>query len=149
MTERTFICNTEEDTRAFGARLAKELFPGAFVALYGELGAGKTALVQGVGEALGAEDILSPTFTIVEEHDTSPRLYHFDVYRLSGEDELYAMGYEDYLRSDGAILMEWANLVPLALPGARLDITIETDGDVRKLTCTPHGERYEGMVKRL
>lgn len=149
MNVREIVAKQESDTAALGKRLSKLLFPGAFIALTGELGAGKTAFSKGVGEGLGADDVTSPTFTIVEEHDTEPRLYHFDVYRLAGEDELYAMGYEDYLNAGGVILMEWANLVPAALPNERLDIEIGVENGERIFRFTPRGIVYEGLVSKL
>ena len=132
------------------ARLTERLSAPAFLALTGELGAGKTAFVRGMGEKLHAGDVQSPTFTIVREHDTNPRLLHFDAYRLSGADELYAIGFSDYLSEDAIIVMEWAELVLPALPAERLDIRIVGSGDEpREIVLTPHGERYEGLVNAL
>jgi len=147
---RCFACDTEADTALVGARLARHLNAPAFLALYGELGAGKTALVRGLGQALGTLDITSPTFMIVCEHDTKPRLLHFDAYRLSSADELYSIGFAEYLNEDALIVMEWADLVADALPQERLDITIHGSGEqTRHLSLTPHGTRYERMVATL
>lgn len=135
---------------ALGGRLGRALFPGAFVALHGDLGAGKTVLVRGVGAALGVSDVTSPTFTIVQEYDTQPRLLHFDAYRLAGADELYAIGFDDYLAQDAVILMEWAELVQEALPPARLELTIEGDGDApRHVSLCALGAAYEEVLERL
>lgn len=148
--ERRLLCTTEADTARVGGQLAALLRAPAFVALYGGLGAGKTALVRGLGEQLGSPDVSSPTFTIVHEHDTQPRLLHFDAYRLGGADELYAIGFDDYLRESALIVLEWAELVEDALPAERLDIFIEgSGGEPRMLTLKPHGERYEGTVAAL
>ena len=143
---REFICRNETETYALGKRLASFLEAGMFVALYGDLGTGKTAFVKGIGGTLGSDEVTSPTFTIVQEYDTEPKLYHFDVYRLSGTDELYAMGYEDYLDGSGVILMEWAELVPDALPAQRLDIRICKSGEDRIFHLNPLGAEYERMV---
>ena len=101
MKEREFVCHSEQEMLALGGRLCRALFPGALVALHGGLGAGKTALVRGMGRALGVQEVTSPTFTIVQEYASTPRLIHFDAYRLAGADELYAVGFDDYLREEG------------------------------------------------
>ncbi|MBR0357588.1 MAG: tRNA (adenosine(37)-N6)-threonylcarbamoyltransferase complex ATPase subunit type 1 TsaE [Clostridia bacterium] len=148
--ERTLTLKTEGDMEALGMRIAQALPRGGFVALYGDLGAGKTVLSRGAGRALGLDHLSSPTFTIVQEYPTAPLLFHFDAYRLADEDELYAMGFEDYLDRGGLILMEWADRVPDALPRDRLDIKIVGSGaDARTVRLLPRGERYEGLVKAL
>ncbi|MDO4493397.1 MAG: tRNA (adenosine(37)-N6)-threonylcarbamoyltransferase complex ATPase subunit type 1 TsaE [Clostridia bacterium] len=150
MTERVWTVSSEEEMTAFGERLGKLLTGGCFTALHGGLGAGKTALVRGVGRALGQEDITSPTFTIVQEYDTVPRLCHFDAYRLADEDELYAMGFDDYCDDDSLILMEWAELVEGAVPEERLDITIEGSGaDLRTVRIIASGAAYEAILEKL
>ena len=141
---------TEQDMETLGERIARALPAGGFVALYGDLGAGKTVLCRGAGRALGLDHLSSPTFTIVQEYPTDPLLFHFDAYRLADEDELYAMGFEDYLSRDGLLLMEWADRVPGALPRERLDIEIAGSGtDERTVRLLPHGADYEGLVSRL
>ena len=148
--ERTLTLKTESEMEELGARMAKALPAGGFVALYGDLGAGKTVLCRGAGWALGLDHLNSPTFTIVQEYPTVPPLFHFDAYRLADEDELYAMGFEDYLDRNGLILMEWADRVPLALPRERLEIEIVGSGaDERTVRLTPRGTSYEGLVKTL
>lgn len=148
--ERTLTLKTEGDMEALGMRIAQALPNGGFVALYGDLGAGKTVLSRGAGRALGLDHLSSPTFTIVQEYPTAPPLFHFDAYRLADEDELYAMGFEDYLDRGGLILMEWADRVPGALPRDRLDMEIAGSGaDARTVRLLPQGEPYEGLVKAL
>ena len=148
--ERTLTLKTEQDMEALGDRIARALPQGGFVALYGDLGAGKTVLCRGAGKALGLDHLSSPTFTIVQEYPTVPSLFHFDAYRLEDEDELYAMGFEDYLDRNGLILMEWADRVPGALPRERLDIEIVGSGaDARIVRLIPHGDAYEGLVSEL
>jgi len=151
LMERVLTLKTEQEMEALGSRIAGALPQGGFVALYGDLGAGKTVLCRGAGRALGLIGHLSsPTFTIVQEYPTAPPLFHFDAYRLADEDELYAMGYEDYLDRNGLLLMEWADRVPGALPAARLDIEIEGSGpDPRRVRLMPHGAAYEGAVREL
>ena len=148
--ERTMTLKTEQDMEALGSQIAKALSQGGFVALYGDLGAGKTVLCRGAGRALGLDHLSSPTFTIVQEYPTVPPLFHFDAYRLEDEDELYAMGFEDYLGQDGLILMEWADRVTDALPRERLDIEIVGSGaQERNVRLMPRGDAYEGLVKNL
>ena len=148
--ERTLTLKTESEMEELGARMAKALPAGGFVALYGDLGAGKTVLCRGAGKALGLEHLSSPTFTIVQEYPTAPPLFHFDAYRLADEDELYAMGFEDYLYRGGLIFMEWADRVPYALPRERLDIEITGSGaDARSVRLTPQGAEYESLVRDL
>lgn len=150
MKQRERICNNEVETLSLGEQLGRLLFPGAFVALHGDLGAGKTVLVRGVGIALGVDRVTSPTFTIVQEYDTQPRLLHFDAYRLADADELYAIGFDDYLQQNAIILMEWAELVPDALPRERLEIALVGDGSTpRTIQLTARGAAYEEVLDRL
>ena len=146
---RTFICGDEAETLSIAARLAKCLKPGMFIALYGDLGAGKTTFVRGVGLALRCNDVTSPTFTIVQEYDTDPVIYHFDAYRLSSTDELYAMGYEDYLDGSGVIFMEWPEIVTDALPDKRLEIRLTAGENGREIVMIPVGNEYEKMMRVL
>ena len=140
---RRFTIETEQDMLALGRRIAEMLNKRGFVALYGDLGAGKTVFARGVAEAFGIDHVSSPTFTIVFEYPTAPKLFHFDAYRLSDADELFAIGFSDYLKEDALILMEWANLVSEALPKERLDVTIEGSGSkARAVTIEPRGARY-------
>ena len=92
------IIENEEDTREFGHQLASHLEPGSVVALFGDLGTGKTTLTKYIGQGLGVEEIItSPTFTVIQEYRNGRiPLYHFDVYRLNGPQDLLDLGYEDY-----------------------------------------------------
>ena len=146
---RLFTCKDEGETFLLAGRLAERLEPGMFIALHGDLGAGKTAFVRGVGHALHCETVTSPTFTIVQEYDTDPRIYHFDAYRLSSEDELYAMGYEDFLDGSGVVFMEWPEIVRVALPRERLDIRLKVTETGREIEMFPMGKRYEGLIDAL
>ena len=149
MTIRRTI-ETESDMLALGLTVAKLLSRHGFIALYGDLGSGKSVFARGAAEAFGITHVSSPTFTIVCEYPTEPKLYHFDAYRLSDADELYAIGFSDYLREDALLLMEWANLVPEALPKDRVDISIVGSGmDARTVTIEPHGKRYEEIFNEI
>ena len=144
------VTASAEETEALGARLIRNLGTPAFVALYGDLGAGKTALVRGMGAEVGTSEVRSPTFTIVHEYETEPRLIHFDAYRLDDAEELFAIGFEDYLAQDAILVLEWAERVPEALPKARLEIFLSGSGDEpRTLELRPIGEQYESVVEAL
>ena len=138
------------ETEALGARIAANLFTGAFIALYGELGAGKTALARGIGEGLGVADVASPTFTIIQEHEGRLPLFHFDAYRLKDERELFDIGFEEYLLSGGVVLMEWPERVPDVLPEERLDIVLKGSADEpRDILLLPYGKRYETLAQSV
>lgn len=128
-----------EDTAKIAAEFANTLRGGEFVAMYGDLGAGKTAFVQGVAKALGInQPVTSPTFQIVNEYEGRVTLYHFDVYRIAEPDEMYEIGYEDYLKSDGVCMVEWSELIEDIFPETYIKLTINKDNekgyDYRKIT---------------
>lgn len=111
MTLRVTTTSVEE-TEAVGCAFGKTLAAGALVALRGELGAGKTAFARGVAQGLGiTARVTSPTFALVNEYPGKPPLFHFDLYRLAGADELYDLGLDEYLARGGVCLMEWAERV--------------------------------------
>ena len=115
---REIRIRNEEDTKAFGRKLAEELEAGDILALIGYLGTGKTTLTKSVAAGLGVtEDITSPTFNIVNEyHSGRLPLYHFDVYRLESGADLFEIGGEEYFDAGGVCIIEWADLVAEALP---------------------------------
>ncbi|MEG1577579.1 MAG: tRNA (adenosine(37)-N6)-threonylcarbamoyltransferase complex ATPase subunit type 1 TsaE [Oscillospiraceae bacterium] len=113
----TYTTNSPEETENLAARLAQKLTPGMVLAFTGDLGAGKTAFVRGIATGLGiCERVTSPTFTIVNEYEGGRLpLFHFDMYRLGGPDELYDIGWEDYLARNGICCVEWSENVAEAL----------------------------------
>ena len=125
-----FITNSPEETEAVGAALGKRLNAGAVIAYQGDLGAGKTAFTRGVACGLGAkESVTSPTYTIVNEYLSGKYpLFHFDMYRLASSDDLFDIGWEDYLDRGGVCAVEWSENVADALEGA-ISVTIEKLGD--------------------
>ena len=150
MSKKELIVSSPDAMHALGKRIGGAVFPGAFIALYGDLGAGKTTLTKGVAEALGIVDILSPTFTIVRHHEGRLALDHFDAYRIEDPDELYAIGYEDHLASGSVIIMEWCENVPEALPQDRLEIEIIGSGqDPRHVCVRALGSGYEGILEAV
>ena len=119
---------TLDETKQFGKELADSLKPGANIALIGDLGAGKTTLTKAIAAGLGVSEVLtSPTFTIVCEYDSGRLpLYHFDVYRVHDSEELFEIGFEDYLHRGGVCLIEWANLLEEGmLPDNTMTIKLE------------------------
>ena len=121
------LLKNEDDTRALGLRIAEALESGDVVALIGDLGTGKTALTKYIAEGLGvAEEIISPTFTIVKEYRSGRLpLYHFDVYRLGSGEELLDIGAEEMLDGDGVCVIEWADIVADVLPEDARAIRLE------------------------
>ena len=147
------ITHDYEQTIALAARLAKALLPGTVIALRGDLGAGKTAFVTGLLKGLGGNDpVSSPTFTLVHEYTQQARLplYHFDLYRLSGPDDLDAIGADDYWESHGISAIEWPDVAGERLPEERLEINIHYgEGDERIIDMDAKGDRlmqwFEGV----
>ncbi len=133
-----YISNSVEETKKTASELAKTLKAGDVICMRGDLGAGKTAFVQGLAKGLGInEPVTSPTFTIVNEYYGIMPLYHFDVYRIADPDEMYEIGYEEYIYGDGVSVIEWAELIEEILPEERYEVTILKDvslhDDYRKI----------------
>ncbi len=126
-----FITHSPDETRLLGQRLARVLEPGAVVAFTGDLGAGKTAFVSGMAKGLGIEErVTSPTFTIVNEYEGGRLpLFHFDMYRLGSADELFDIGWEDYLARDGVCAVEWTEHVTEAMEDDAIRVSIRRGED--------------------
>jgi len=146
--ERT--THSPEETETIGRRLAGMVDRGV-VALYGDLATGKTCLVKGMAEAAGAtEYVHSPTFTLVNEYGSSPKLYHLDLYRLSGPGELADLGPEELFDGPYVCVVEWAERAEGVLPETRVDIALAHGGaDDRHLRITNHGLLPEGWQDRF
>ena len=130
------------ETEEIGARLAVRLNPGAVLAFTGDLGAGKTAFIRGLARGLGImERVTSPTFTIVNEYEGGRLpLFHFDMYRLGSSDELFDIGWEDYLARGGVCAVEWSEIVADALEEGCIRVDIRRgDGETRRM-ITIEGE---------
>ena len=132
----TVITKSPEQTELLGKKLAAFLRPGDVIAYYGDLGAGKTAFVRGIARGLSSPDrVTSPTFTIVNEYSGSLALFHFDMYRLGSSDELFDIGWEDYLARGGVCVVEWSENVLDAFDGTEIKVTIDKLSDTdRKIT---------------
>ena len=141
-------------TRKLGQRLGAALEAGDFVALYGDLGAGKTLFVRGVAEGAGVPDTErtgSPTFALVNLYRGGRvPLQHLDLYRLGGAADLFALGFDDLLREPAATLVEWADRAGEALPGDRLELYLTVTGPrsraVRMIAAGPRGERLRAAL---
>lgn len=143
--------SSPDATRALGRKLGTLLMPGDFVALTGELGAGKTALVKAVAEGAGAAGASSPTFALVNVYEGGRvRLMHLDLYRLAGPADLFALGFDDLLREPAATLCEWADKAAAALPADRLEISLAHAGETaRTARIEATGPRSEALLKAL
>lgn len=134
------ISNSVGETEVIGMQLAEHLIPGSILAFTGDLGAGKTAFVRGMARALGiCERVTSPTFTIVNEYEGGRLpLFHFDMYRLDSADELFDIGWEDYLNRGGICAVEWSENVNTALGDdvIRVDIRRGANDHQRIITIT-------------
>jgi tRNA threonylcarbamoyladenosine biosynthesis protein TsaE len=140
-------------TQALGRRLGQRLWPGAVVALVGELGAGKTQLVRALAEGLGIADsrfVTSPTFVLVQEYAARLPIYHFDAYRLRAEAEFADLGVHEYFESAGVCLIEWADRVPGCLPAEHLRIALSVTGPTsRRAAIEGRGNGYEKLMTEL
>lgn len=120
---------SEKETRDFAYKIAQEVQPGQVYCLDGDLGVGKTVFTKGFALGLGIEDdITSPTFTIVNEyHSGRMPFYHFDVYRIGDEDEMFDIGFDEYIDGNGVCLIEWAELIKSIIPKNAIYIKISKD----------------------
>jgi tRNA threonylcarbamoyladenosine biosynthesis protein TsaE len=130
-----YITNSPSETEAVGAALALVLQPGTVIAYRGDLGAGKTAFTRGLARGLGVTDrVTSPTYTIVNEYlGGRMPLFHFDMYRLGSEDELFDIGWDDYLERGGVCAVEWSENVWGAMEDAIVITITRLDEDTRKI----------------
>lgn len=144
---------TAADLEPLAAILVAALPPTAFVALRGDLGAGKTTLVKAVAAAAGIDpaEVVSPTFGLIHVHEgPRGRLVHADMYRLGSPAELRETGWEDAVMGPGWVFLEWPDRIAAALPADRLDVDIGiTSPTSRTLTCTGHGPRHDRVLDAL
>ena len=141
-----FLTNSPEETEAVGAALGRILNPGTVIAYRGDLGAGKTAFTRGLARGLGyAEPVTSPTYTIVNEYlGGRLPLFHFDMYRLASSDDLWDIGWDDYLDRNGVCAVEWSENVADALEDAIL-ITIHKTGETSRRIEIEGGEHLADL----
>ena len=120
-----FLTNSPEETESIGEKLSKKLVGGEVIAFKGGMGMGKTVFTRGLARGLGIErGVSSPTFAIVKEYSGSLTVYHFDMYRISGGDDLYSCGFFDYLDGESVMMIEWSENIEEYLPENSIKISI-------------------------
>lgn len=134
-----FITNSTEETKKVGFELAKMLDGKArrFIALRGEMGVGKTAFTAGFASYFSISGVKSPTYTVMNEYKGDATIYHFDMYRITDADDLYSIGYDDYIETDAFSIVEWSENIEDFIPEDKITVTIErcSDGEEkRKIT---------------
>ncbi len=139
LKENTMTIYTKSDieTEKVGASVAERLDKAgirrAFIAMRGEMGVGKTAFTRGFASYFGISGVKSPTYTIVNEHRGRVNIYHFDMYRISDGDDLYSIGYDDYIEADGYCIAEWSENIESEIPSDAIFVTISrVDGDANE-----------------
>ncbi len=146
-----FITNSAEETEKIGARFAASLDTGgvssAFIALRGEMGVGKTAFTRGFASHFGVRAVKSPTYTVVNEYRGTAPIFHFDMYRIEGEDDLYSIGYDDYIERDGFAIVEWSENIEDMIPADAITVTISRtkDNETGREIHFDLGEKYENI----
>jgi tRNA threonylcarbamoyladenosine biosynthesis protein TsaE len=151
-SELTIHCDSEDATRRFARSLGEAALPGLVVALVGDLGAGKTRLVQSAAEGLGVDPsvVNSPTFVLIQEYEGRLPVYHFDTYRLKDFDEFLELGADEYFSSGGVCFVEWADRMAEVLPRDRLTIEFEITGETtRTLRLSAGGQVSREVLARL
>jgi tRNA threonylcarbamoyladenosine biosynthesis protein TsaE len=147
-----FVSRGEAETAHLGAILAATLKAGDVIALVGDLGAGKTRLVQAVAESMGVDrgEVTSPTFVLLQQYAGRLPIYHFDTYRLRDIDEFLELGAEEFLYADGVCLIEWGDRVEPVLPADHVRCEIEIAGKTeRRFRFTGTGARSLQIVREL
>ena len=142
------LSDSPDSTEALAGKLSQLLQPGDFISLHGELGTGKTKFASGIAKGLGVDPskpITSPTYTLLNIYEGRIPLYHFDLYRLSGDDDVAALGFSEYFYGNGISLVEWAERLHDELPQSRLDIYLRyvDDGsrDIELISTSPRFDR--------
>jgi tRNA threonylcarbamoyladenosine biosynthesis protein TsaE len=146
------VTRSAGETQALGRALMELLPDGALVALYGDLGTGKTCLVRGMAEAAGtAARVTSPTFTLVHEYRGGRTLYHLDLYRITAPGQVLHLGYEDLFEpAEGVCVVEWAERADALLPPRRVDIRLtHENGDTRRIEIENRGVLPAGWERRI
>ncbi|GAK55872.1 hypothetical protein U27_02833 [Candidatus Vecturithrix granuli] len=153
MLMQEWISRSAQETFHLGQKLGTMLKAGDLVAFRGDLGAGKTCCIQGIAVGLGVSDpslVTSPTFTLIQEYQGRFPIYHFDVYRLTHEDDLYDLGYEEYFYGEGVTLVEWAERIPNFLPAEHLAVHLHIETDqTRYAQLHAYGACYENLLRNF
>jgi tRNA threonylcarbamoyladenosine biosynthesis protein TsaE len=143
--------NNLKDTERIGKILGRCLEKGTVLCLDGDLGVGKTALTQFIAKEFGVNEyITSPTFNIIKEYEGKLPFYHMDVYRIDLEDDMYDLGYDEYIYSEGVTIIEWSHKIIGILPDERINIEIQRLDDTRRIiTLNGKGRVYEKIAEEL
>lgn len=143
--------NNLKDTEQIGKIISSCLDKGTVICLDGDLGVGKTSLTQFIAKEFGVEEyITSPTFTIIKEYEGKLPFYHMDVYRIESEDDMYDLGYDEYIYSEGVTIIEWSHKIEGILPEERINIEITRVGDTSRLiTIDGKGKTYDKITEEL
>ena len=153
------VTNSAEETENFGKRIANLLRGGDIISFGGDLGVGKTCMIRGIAQGLGVKsNVTSSSFVLMRVLHGRLPVYHFDLYRLSSEDELFDIGYDEFLFSDGVSLVEWSDRLGNLIGNSFLHIDLEYDFDDsredggvyrRIITLKPYGDRFEKFIEEL
>ncbi len=141
-----------EYTFKLGQILSRYLKPGDIIALFGNLGSGKTTFVKGIarGRKIKPKTVNSPSFVLINEYNSKPALYHFDLYRINDTAQIYRLGYEEYFFGKGICCIEWAEKLKGLLPREYLRIELfHKNKNKRLLKFTPYGRRYKELIKDI
>lgn len=145
---KKIILQNEAETIAFGKKLGQLLDRGDLITMEGDLGAGKTTMTKGIGQALGVTRVInSPTFNILKGYQGRIPLYHIDAYRLEGANQ--ELGFEEYYDGDGVCVIEWARYIEDELPNDRLALTFTHLDEGRELTLEAKGKHYEEILEKV
>ncbi len=142
--------STPEEMLSLGGKLGRNLFGGAVIGLEGPMGAGKTTLVRGIANGMSIQDgyvVTSPTFTILQKYPCLDRdLYHLDLYRISGTNDLESTGYRETMGPDSVLVIEWVDREPSALSTQHLLVSMDYDNEGRGVVFKPRGRKYAELV---
>lgn len=148
-----FFSESPAATETFGFSLARLLLPGDFIALHGDLGSGKTKFASGIAKGLGVDravPVTSPTYTLLNIYQGRIPLYHFDLYRLQGDDDVVDLGFTEYFSGGGVSVVEWPERLIEELPPARLEIFLSYVAEnARAVELVPFSPRFEKLIEML
>ena len=146
-----FHTNSAEETEKIGKLLAEKIdtvgIQNAFIALKGEMGVGKTAFVRGFAAHFDIRGVKSPTYTVVNEYRGRKKIYHFDMYRIESEDDLYSIGYDEYISANAYSIVEWSENITDFIPDGAITVTIERtpEGEGERNITIDMGSKYENI----
>lgn len=148
---KEFFLKDEYETKRLGSIIGGLIFSGFVLCLNGDLGAGKTTMTKSIAKSLGIEeDITSPTFNIVNEYDSGKlKLNHFDVYRIGSSEEMYDIGYDEYVYGEDVSIIEWSSIIEDVLPDERLEVYLSYEDMGRIARIIAYGNRYEDVLDRI